>query len=278
MRISVAEKYGKILIGILAIAVLAVLPASSPAVADDSCTPQALWDGTCSISGRLGNDDVKLVGDTGTTTETEDLPRGRGDNREDDDAGADETDLDRCMRVLSDRNRCMRLSDIPTVTGAPAVTLTDIATFRPIAAVAHSQPNGWTIAGLDTNFYAAGEQHVVDGVLLGQPASVRFTPLRWNWTYGDGESATRTLPGQPWASRADEFNPTPTSHIYHQRGPFTITLSVDFTAEYRFAGGSWLPIAGTLPVPANELQLAVGSAKTVLVDQNCNQNPRGPGC
>lgn len=213
----------------------------------------------------------------GTETHSGDGDNSGGEDATEDGAGA-ETELDRCMRVLSDRNRCMRLIDIPTVTGAPAVTLTDIATFRPIAAVAHSQPNGWTIAGLDTNFYATGEQHVVDGVLLGQPASVRFTPLRWNWTYGDGGSATRTLPGQPWASRADEFNPTPTSHIFHQRGPFTITLSVDFTAEYRFAGGAWLPIPGTLPVPANDLQLTVGSAKTVLVDQNCNQNPRGPGC
>ena len=214
----------------------------------------------------------------GTETRSGEGDNSGGDDASDDgDAGA-ETELDRCMRVLSDRNRCMRLNDIPTVTGAPAVTLSDIATFRPIAAVAHSQPADWTIAGLDTNFYATGEQHVVDGVLLGQPASVRFTPVRWNWTYGDGESATRTLPGTPWASRADEFNPTPTSHIFHQRGPFTITLSVDFTAEYRFAGGAWLPIAGTLPVPANDLQLTVGSAKTVLVDQNCNQNPRGPGC
>lgn len=271
-----------------ALAVLAVLafvggPVSGAAFVSD-CSATGITAGRCTTASELGDDDVKLTADAEIPG---DVSRGRGDTGDDasDSSGDDgedgvgaESDLDRCMRVLSDRNRCMRLIDIPTVTGAPAVTLSDIATFRPIAAVAHSQPNGWTISGLDTNFYATGEQHVVDGVLLGQPASVRFTPLRWNWTYGDGESATRTLPGTPWASRSDEFNPTPTSHIFHQRGPFTITLSVDFTAEYRFAGGAWLPIAGTLPVPANDLQLTVGSAKTVLVDQNCNQNPRGPGC
>jgi len=159
------------------------------------------------------------------------------------------------------------------------VTLSDIAAFRPNPAVDHSQPNGWTVVGLDTNFYATGTQHIVDGTLLGKPASVRFTPVRWHWSYGDGTAASHPVPGGTWrALGVREFDSTPTSHVYGQRGRFTIDLDVDFAAEYRYAGGPWVPIAGTLTIPANRLTISVGDATTVLVEHDCRRNPAGPGC
>lgn len=236
----------------------------APAMAADACTPESFWDGTCAVTGELTDlDKVTLIGleKFGSQSDIDAFVERRLNPFAD------------CVNPNS--TTCLR-PFIAIVTSP--VSLSDIATFLPTPPADHSEPNGWTIAGLDTNFYATGSQHVVDGVLLGQPASVRFTPVAWNWTYGDGTTATRAVPGAPWSTRAAEFNPTPTSHVYRERATFTIALTVNYAAEYRYAGGPWVPISGTLRVPANELTLAVGSAKTVLVNENCNQNPRGPGC
>ncbi|MBK4347377.1 PKD domain-containing protein [Lacisediminihabitans changchengi] len=160
-----------------------------------------------------------------------------------------------------------------------AVTLADIRSFVPHAAVARMEPNGWMVIGLHTNFYAVGSQHIVDGELLGRPASVRFTPSAYHWAYGDGSTANLSTKGSTWAAqRIAEFDPTPTSHIFRAAGTYTITLTVDVGAEYRFDGGGWIPIAGTLPVAANQLVATAGRADTVLVGRDCLAHPSGPGC
>ncbi|HXR44567.1 MAG TPA: PKD domain-containing protein, partial [Pseudolysinimonas sp.] len=120
---------------------------------------------------------------------------------------------------------------------------------------------------------------VVDGTLLGRPASVRFTPVGYHWDYGDGGRADRPTPGGTWASQGiAEFDPTPTSHVYVTEGDYVIRLTIDFRAEYRFAGGGYQPIPGAITLPANDLTITVGGAKTVLVDRDCAAEPAGPGC
>ncbi len=164
-----------------------------------------------------------------------------------------------------------------TVTGP--VTLSDLVNFRPARGTNHMQPNGWMIVGLDTNFYAQAGVQVQNGTLLGEPARVRFTPVRYRWSYGDGTGTSSTTAGDTWqALRVAEFDPTPNSHVYQQRGTYFIDLSIDFAAEYTWAGGHWTPIAGSIAVPANRLVATAGSAKTVLVEHDCITNPTGPGC
>jgi hypothetical protein len=210
---------------------------------------------------------VDLVG-TGTTSGTH--GGGGGDSSADTPADpladcADPTSVT-CIRPF-----------IGTVT-AP-ITLADIATFHPTPAVDHMEPNGWTIAGLDTNFYATGGPRIEDGTLLGRPASVRFTPVAWHWSYGDGAAASYPFPGGTWAGQGiPEFDPTGTSHSYGSYGTYYIDLDVDFAAEYRYAGGPWVEIDGLLTLPANRLAITVGNAKTVLVERECTRNPAGPGC
>ena len=141
------------------------------------------------------------------------------------------------------------------------------------------QPDGWVVPGLDANFYAVTAQHVVNGTLLGQPASVRFTPVAFHWDYGDGNAATRSTKGATWAALGiPEFGPTPTSHVYVTEGEYTIRLTIDFAAEYRFAGSPYYPIDGVIPLRANDLHVSVDGAKTVLVEHDCAANPSGPGC
>lgn len=159
------------------------------------------------------------------------------------------------------------------------VTLADIARFRPAPGVQRMEPDGWVVVGLPANIYSIVGTQIVPGELLGQSADVRFTPVAWQWNYGDGASATLSTKGGTWAALGlREFDATPTSHVYGQAGSYTIRLSIVYRAEYRIAGGPFTPIAGTITLPANELHITASGAKTVLVDRDCTVAPRGPGC
>jgi hypothetical protein len=189
---------------------------------------------------------------------------------------SDADTLAACIYFLN--GRCFMAAPDKAVPVDP-ITLRDIASFRPTVGQDVMEPNGWMIVGLDTNFYSTAGVHVVNGTLLGQPASVRFTPVAWHWIYGDGSAATRSTHGGTWASQGiTEFDPTPTSHIYREPGTYYIDLTIDFRAEYRFSGMPWTRIAGVLTLPANRLVATAGDAKTVLVEHECTQNPSGPGC
>lgn len=163
---------------------------------------------------------------------------------------------------------------------SPTVTIADIASFSPQAAVQFMQPDGWMVVGLPANFYARIDAHVVSGTLLGAPADVRFTPRAYRWDYGDGSAAVHGTPGDTWeALGLAEFDATTTSHVYTAEGEYTIALTVVYTAEYRWAGGPWTGIAGAVELPANPLQaVAASDAVTVLVDRDCTSAPAGPGC
>ena len=159
------------------------------------------------------------------------------------------------------------------------VKISDLVNFKPAPGVDHMEPNGWMLVGLDTNFYATVQSQVLTGELLGQQASVRFTPVGYRWSYGDGTSASLTTRGATWAALGiHEFDPTPTSHVYTQPGSYDIDLTVYFASEYQYASGIWVPVIGTLAVPANRLHATAGDAKTVLVERDCSVPPRGPGC
>lgn len=161
------------------------------------------------------------------------------------------------------------------------VTLADVAKFRPNPGTDLMQPNGWMIVGLSTNFYAHASQHVKTGTLLGEPAYVRFTPVRYSWTYGDGASRTTSTPGATWSALGiTEFDETPTSHIYRAPGRYVIDLTIGYAPEYRLASSTeWIPVQGLVWVPANRLvAVASAGAKTVLVEDECTVDPTGPGC
>jgi hypothetical protein len=164
-----------------------------------------------------------------------------------------------------------------TVTGP--VRLTDLVNFHPIPGTSQMEPSGWSVLGVETNFYSRAVAQVQDGELLGQPASVRFTPVRYRWSYGDGAEALLRTGGGTWASQGiQEFDRTGTSHRYRAVGIYDVEHTIEFAAEYRYAEGDWTPIAGTIPIRANDLAVSIGGARTVLVARECTQNPVGSGC
>lgn len=166
--------------------------------------------------------------------------------------------------------------------GTPGITIRDVASFRPELATLSSEPNGWAVRGLDANILATGGSSIRTGELFGTVAEVRFTPVAYLFDYGDGSAPLSTsTPGATWAALGlDEFDPTPTSHVYTASGTYTVSLLVDYAAEYRMGGaGAFTPIPGTLAITSAPIDIVVAdSAATALVDRDCAANPHGPGC
>lgn len=265
------------------LALFAALIVATPANAA-SCTAIQLATGTCTIDASVNGGQVVLDGSEtrpgqpggrsdrpatparGGGSRGSDSPRGSADTGRSGGSGAQAPSRDGYTVTYPGQPD-------PIV---PPVTLRDLLGFAPAPGTDHMEPN---VVGLDTNFYAQVGVQVQNGQLLGRAASVRFTPVRYHWSYGDGTSAVRTVKGATWAAQGiPEFDPTATSHVYRAKGTYLIDLTIDFRAEYRYAGFAWTSIAGELPVPANRLEASAGDAKTVLVDKDCLANPRGPGC
>jgi hypothetical protein len=160
------------------------------------------------------------------------------------------------------------------------MTIRDAAAFAPDPGVVIAEPNGWAVRGLDANFFATARQQTRDGTVLGTAVTVRFTPVSFLWDYGDGTSRRTATPGTSWArSRIAEFDPTATSHRYSSDGDVSVRLTVSLRAEFRVAGGGWIPVDGTLDLPVPAVGMHVGTIETVLVDHPCAGTGRGgPGC
>ena len=165
--------------------------------------------------------------------------------------------------------------------GRGRVTIADLVNFAPTVTAHRMEPGGWMVVGLHTNFYIETATQVQDDLLLGSPASVRFTPVAYRWNYGDGTSVRLTDPGASWAQLGlGEFDQTSTSHVFRTPGTFVVDASVDFRADYRFgaAAGAWIPIDGTVNIPVARLTATAQSATTVLVTGDCTKIPTAPGC
>ncbi|GHD48421.1 hypothetical protein [Mycetocola manganoxydans] len=262
----------RILLGVVSLAVAIQLisgGALEPATAA-ACDVQDKVSGFCSEGGIDGGDAV-IRGDGivdggngggGGDTDGED-----GGRDTDGGNGGGEDVIDTSMRCTS----CVEVSD--------AITLSDLAAFRPLAPSLRMEPDGWMLVGLPANFIVGTRTHVVSGTLFDHAVDVRFTPSSYSWSWGDGTSTRSSVPGATWSSLGlPEFSTTPTSHVFDEKGLYRVSVTVSYTVEFRVATLAWRSIAGTLPGPATVVAAVAGTAKTVLVDRECTRNPSGPGC
>ena len=186
-----------------------------------------------------------------------------------------------CLARQSTIASCRRTPTPPApapVNYAP-VTLSDLANFVPQAATLTSQPRGWTVVNLNTNFIAGASTHVVSGSLFGQSAEVRFTPHAYDWTYGDGGTQSTSVPGARWdALGLREFSATATSHIYASEGSFTTSVAVRYGVEYLVGGGAWIPVSGEVSSSATTTVVIVEGADTVLAARDCTSSRSSQSC
>lgn len=181
--------------------------------------------------------------------------------------------------------RCARLPNTPAPPAATpptparrAITITDLERFAPASVRAATEPGNVGIAGMPTNFLAAATVQTQSGELFGSPLRVRFTPAGYDYTYGDGQSATKTAAGRTWKALGQaQFTPTRTSHIYRESGTYLADVDIRYTAEIDLGGG-WLAVTGQLTTDGAPQRIRILDATTALVAHTCDEDPSGTGC
>lgn len=248
--------------------VVAVMPLNL--VLASSCNLVEINAGLCSITPSTTDSAVVL---DGSVSGSEPSGGGWSEGWSEADSGPE-----RCDRLFAYLD-CFVPPGGPLGDGAPVVTIADVASFVPTLEWPTSEPSGWGIAGLPVNLVGPAGSSVVGATLLGAPAEVRFTPVRWVWDLGDGTVREAPVPGRSWGELGvGEFSATDTSHVYAARGTYRVGLTVVLAAEYRVGGGAWLPVPGTVAAAAPGFDLVIAAASTVLVDRDCRTGAPGPGC
>jgi hypothetical protein len=236
---------------------LAVSAMTSPAMAV-SCSGAQIAAGTCSVGGGTTDTGVDLWGDVTSGGSS-------GDATDD---GPDE-----CPVVVN--GQCVGSS--PPKGGVGPTTVSDLESFRPRSPLQFVEPTGWAIRRVPTNFCSTARAHVVSGRLLDNPADVRFSPVLYRRSFGDGSRLTSESPGKTWRELGKSpWTRTSTSHTYDEAGNVRVRLVVWYSAKFRFGSQGWRPLAGLVMAKANDLNLSVLSADTVLVDRPCSRG--GFGC
>ncbi len=188
-----------------------------------------------------------------------------------------------CERSVTHLRVCPKESEpadptAPPAPGIPGITLTDLAQFAPNPVAATGEPDNLGVAGMPTNFVAAASAHTRAGALFGIPVTVRFTPVGFDFRYGDGDTTTTTTGGQTWSALGQAtFTPTATSHIYRERGTYDASVTVRYTAEVDLGTG-WFPVEGQLSIDGPTQQIRIFEAHTALVARTCVEQPAAPGC
>ena len=161
----------------------------------------------------------------------------------------------------------------------PSLTFADLSHVEPQSPTLSTQPSGWSVIGLPTNFIASIEEHVVTTVVLGRNVEVRFTPIRYDWSFGDGETNATSAPGATWEQLGlAEFSTTPTSHRYRTSQSVAPTVTVTYSVAYRWFAQDWISVDGTLSRDASAPIVFVQNADTVLVASPCRAGRVAPGC
>ncbi len=188
----------------------------------------------------------------------------------------DDRGATRCVRKLKVTEEAPVAPEAPD--SLPAVTISDLVQFTPEATVLAAEPGNVGVAGMPTNFAAAASVQTRTGSLFGVPVVVRFTPVWYDYTFGDGESATTTTAGQTWEALGQApFTPTPTSHTYRQRGTYPARVDTRYTAEIDLGTG-WIPVSGQLTSRGLTVAIRIFEARTALVAHTCDEDPDGSGC
>ncbi|AXL12362.1 hypothetical protein DXT68_09580 [Microbacterium foliorum] len=166
----------------------------------------------------------------------------------------------------------------PGTDAMPSLSVSDLAGFAPATARVAAEPDNVGVAGLPTNFLSAAQVHTRTGELFGTPVRVRFTPVGYDYEYGDGSSATLTAAGRSWRDlRQAQFTATRTSHVYSHRGTYSAEVDIRYTAEVDLGTG-WLDVIGELRSEGEPQEITVHEARTALVARTCGENPAAPGC
>jgi len=158
------------------------------------------------------------------------------------------------------------------------VRSSQLQNFAPSTASFTIEPNGWSIVGANTNAYTTASTVTKPATINGVPVTVTFSPESYTWDWGDGTVTTTTDAGASWQQLgAPDWAQTATSHRYTQRGDYTITLTVNYTATVT-ANGRNIPVDGTVTGPGTHATIKIVESKRALIHDECITQPDREGC
>lgn len=172
----------------------------------------------------------------------------------------------------------IREDGAPAASETPTITIADLAQFAPPPLTASADPGNVGIADLPTNFVAAADVHTQSGELFGIALTVRFSPTTYLYDYGDRSTSSTAAPGRTWQELGQaQFTPTPTTHVYQERGNYLARVDVAYTAEVDLGTG-WIPVTGQVTAMGTPQEIRILEAHTALVAHTCTEDPHGIGC
>ncbi|NYD55649.1 hypothetical protein [Microbacterium pseudoresistens] len=194
----------------------------------------------------------------------------------------DDDDLASCLDPWENDRQCFP-SIIPGVPEdpddpLPPITISDLVRFVPTGSISTTEPGNVAVVGLPANTINNAGTEQLTATLLGRTIQVRFTPVSFDFDYGDGTAVSTATGGASWNSLGQaQFTPTATSHVYTARGTYPLAVTIHYHADIN-TGHGWTPIRGTVTGPPATATIHVFQARTALVDDTCNENPDAPGC
>lgn len=119
-----------------------------------------------------------------------------------------------------------------------------------------ANPKAWLISRAKPELYEPSEFSVesfdvsVAGSLFGDPATIRFRPVGFSWTFSDGEN----------------LNGASVSRVFNRAGKAWAKVSVRYEVDYR-KSGSWVIAAASWSLTSNTVNLEIidPPRKTLLV-------------
>lgn len=165
--------------------------------------------------------------------------------------------------------------------GAPArpepptnIPESQFQTFDIPAPTIHAWPKDWAVIGKPAAFWTDADTSYIDMTLLTYAVTVKVTPEKYYWDFGDDTGGTTSKAG----SKPRPGDEPQIGHDYQKTGAKTVGMTATFSGEFSVDGGPWLPIDGFAHVASNEISMDVYRFHRYLVDEDCYTNPQGPDC
>lgn len=135
-----------------------------------------------------------------------------------------------------------------------SIALETMTTYGWPAAELTVRPGAEVLVNGETHFSTTlSGAETVTRSLHGRVLTVRATPVRYDWVFGDGDSV-KSLTADAGVV-----------HVYPSKGEYGARVDVTYTGEYRVGQGAWTPISTSRTVRGPELLLTALEAKPVLV-------------
>ncbi len=121
-------------------------------------------------------------------------------------------------------------------------------------------PTGdWIPVNADVIVYAERNVQTLNTTMLDQQVQVRATPVRYEWSSGDGTVLTTHFAGQAYPKRDITMR-------YEYEGWYQLSLTTYFAGEYSVNGGEFQPIDGEVGVVSEKKWLYADSRESRLVN------------